>query len=659
MDEDVNEQLSTPESEFHKQMLKESLDLLKMSRSKMVKKYADWDLFQQVYKGERTMDNKDIQARERKEPEKMVVPLTFAQIQAFISFCFSIYTQRDRFFELVGSGVEDWKPAKIAEALLQRDLNHNQWNVHLYQLLLNISRFGLGVIEHSWTKETQMQWVNAPQPATPDLGGVAMNFQTPQMALQEVVSYLGNRIETVSPYRFFPDPRMPIGRLQEGEFCASECDVSPIWLKKMQRWGMLTGCDKVPDMASNAWEWRLDNGMRSDVTYDRANGKQKGGVIFTKLQREIIPKDYKLDSGKPLGPEDYPIKYIICIANDSRVLKCEPLNYLHNKFTYDAAQLHPDEMISLNAGIAETINELQSVITWLFNSRITNVRKIIQDRMVVDPEGVNMADVADRKSVIRLKPGASRSGVERWISQLSTQDVTQGHIDDATALGQIMQLVTGINDNASGQYSSGRRSAEQTRAVNSGAAGRLKMYASLIWTQAIQPLGEKMLSNLRDGLDVEQMVRVMGLQLAQPQSPYAVGLKDASQFLGVTKADLIGNYDFEVQDGTLPTEKTQTAQLLQEILIQILSNPQAAAVLGLDAKALMTEIAELNNVRNPERFFLQPPVQGALMQAAQQTGQPQLGQPAGSAALTDSTIPAMQGAPTAAPALPSLNLGAS
>lgn len=638
MNEDVKKALGQPEnSEFHAKMLKECLELLKMSRSKMSKKYADWDLYEEVYRGQRMPDDKDVKARERKEPEKMVVPMTFAQVQSFVAFCFQLFTQRESFFEMIGMGVEDWKPAKIAESVLQRDLNHNKFVVHLYQFLLNIGKFGFGVFEHSWTKETAKVWQKRPRPPTSDLGGIPLNFGGEDVSLEEVTKYLGNWISSVNPYRFFPDPRVEPFKFQDGEFCASEMDVTHMWLRKQEKWGMLTNTKDVKDMKSEAWEWRLQQGLRSDVTYDRAEGKQKGGVIFTKVQREIIPCEYEMPNGKKLGEEDYPVKYIVCIANDSRVVKCEPLGYLHEHYTYSVSQLSPDDQNHLSSGIAELVQELQSVMTWLYNTRITSVRKVIQDRIVVDPEGVEMSDVAERKSVIRLKKGASRSGVERWITPLPVSDVTQGHIQDAMALGQIMQLVTGINENALGQYSTGRRSAEQTRAVNSGAASRLKMYASLIWTQGIQPLGEDCLSNLRDGLDVAQIVRIIGVQALSPLSPYAVNVQDIQNFSGITKTDLIGNYDFQTLDGTSPSEKFDVADTLQEVLIQLLTNPQAAAILGLDARALLSEIAELKNVRNPERFFLQPTQQAALMQAAQQAQNPALAQVAGSAGIVSQT----------------------
>lgn len=633
--------------DLHGQLLKETVDLLKMSRSKMSKRYRDWDMYEEVYRAERRIDSDDVKAKERKEPTKMVVPMTLAQVQAFVGYAFQMFTQRNSFFELTGMGMEDWKPAKIAEAFLDRDLAYNQWPVKLYQFLLNVGKFGLGVLGHTWTRIAQQQLVQVQVPQTPGLNGVQLNFQAPSYAYQDVVSFLGNAVENISPYRWFPDPRVSLSEFQKGDFCAHEKDVTHTWLKKMEKNGMFQGVKWVKDMPMAMWEWRSEHGLRSDVEYDKTTTKQKGGVILTSIEREITPADYKLPDGSSLGEEDFPIKYIIVVANDTRIIKAEPLNYKHDHYKYSAAQLTPDDQRHINAGIAEWVNELQSVISWLINSRITSVRKVIQDRMIVDTEGIEMSDLAERRPIIRLKKGA-RGGVDRYAKQLQVNDVTQTNITDSQALGQIMQLVTSINDNAQGQYSSGRRSATQTQAANAGAGSRLKMYCSLIWAQGLLPLGQDMLSNLRDGLDDEQIVKLMGQQVQQPISPYAVGQFDVNNFLSqsvsATKADLIGNYDFKVLEGTMPSEKMDIADQLQQLLEALISNPQAAMILGLDAKALLQEIAELRNIRNPEKFNLQAAQFMQMMQASQQANaqdQPQVAQqlalPAASAASTQAT----------------------
>jgi hypothetical protein len=672
-------------SSFHQQMLDKCKLLLRMSRDHMVKYYGKWDSYNDTYRGIRQRDDKDIKARERREPEKMVVPLTYAQVQTFAAFCFLLFTQNPTFFEINGSGIEDWKASKIAEAVLQRDLLYNNYYSKLYQWLLDIGRFGIGIFKHYWVRETQRStsMTQPEQQAAVDMvsqGSVASTFAgapMPEAAPTGQVNsttttktkYLGNRIVNISPYRWFPDPRVPISRFQEGEFCCSEEDVSRIWLKQMEVDGMFYGTEFIPRMPTEEWQRRKETTRTNLIALDATGAGQVGespkdGVVMSEIQINVVPKEWKIDN-EPIGPEDYPVKYVVVIGNDSRIIKCEPLGYEHNEFTYSATEMSPDQHQFLNAGFAETIDQLQDTVTWLINAKITSTRKTIQNFLVVDPEGVEMKDLADRNPVIRLKKGMARSGVDRWIKQLTITDVTQNHLKEADILQGLIELVTGINENALGQYSSGRRSATQTQAVNQGGSSRLRMIAHVIYSSCLDPMARNLLSNLRDGLDEPQLVRVMGLQTIQPVSPYAVNSGNFAQFLTVDKSDLIGNYDFDLMDATLPSDKQRLAGIYQEILQECIQNPQGMALFGIDPRALFQEILELNGVKNPERFLLQAQQQQALLQAShlmQQDPQQVMQAAAGPAAMAASSAQqqnqsgqqqvAPQGAPTGAPIIP-------
>jgi hypothetical protein len=249
-------------------------------------------------------------------------------------------------------------------------------------------------------------------------------------------------------------------------------------------------------------------------------------------------------------------------------------------------------------GLADLVDSLQDVISWLINSHITSVRKVISNYLIVDPDSVEMDDIKQRRPVIRLKPGAARSGIERWIKQLNIQDVTQNHISDSQVLLKFIELATGINENLLGQFHSGRRSATEARNVSSSAASRLKMIIANIYFTALEPLGRQMLSNLRDGLTQETFLRMFG------------GDSDPTSFMTlkkVTRGDLIGDYDFQIFDGTLPSEKGYTADTLVELLTALISNPNAIPLLGMDPKLVLFEAMRLKGIRHPQRFSLNNP----------------------------------------------------
>ena len=622
MEDFVKSSLSQEDQDpFHQQMLGDCRNLISLSRRKMASFYPAWDNNDRVYRGIQGLDPADKKAAERKEPVKMIVPLSYSQVQTFVSFCYSLYTQREHLFELLGVSEDDHRAAKIGEAFLARDLAYNVFQARLYQFLLDIGRFSVGVLKTSWVRETQLTRVTKQKPGFNFLG---MQIGGGTYEVEEITTkYLGNRIMNVSPYRFFPDTRLPICRFQEGEFCASEDEYSWVTLKQMEADGQVTGIDFIRPMSKKMLEdrgtSRLSDDFDASSVFDPSgnSAQSKGTVVVTEVQRILIPKQY-LINGVPLGEQDYPTKYVIWYANDNRVIKCEPLGYLHNQFTYDVAEYNPDMHNTVNMSLSDTIDMLQSTLSWFINSRITSVRKVISNLLVVDPDGVEMKDLDARNPIIRLKPSAANRGVDRFVKQLNVTDVTTNHIADAKYLQELVQLTTGINDNLLGQFHTGRRSATEARNVTSSAAARIKMLAEIIYRTAIEPMGKKMISNLRDGLDEETVVRLVGIEPA---------LKDFDGFVKADKSQLVGSYDFEIFDGTLPSEKGLRAQTLQELLIALMSNPEAAIILGLDPKAILMEQLELQGIRNPERFTLQAPPQqagapGNVTPLAQPSAQP-------------------------------------
>lgn len=614
MDERIKQELEREEATpFHEELLNRCIRLVDMSRSKMQENYDAWDRYDEIYRGYMAPDAQDQKASDRKEPTKMVVPLTYSQVQTFVAFCMSLFYQRPRVFELIGMGAEDHVPAKIGEALLDRDLTHNTFDAKCDQFLTDIGRFGLGVLKNGWVVEHQKELV---QRESPGLSFFGLQLGQPSITevMEDVVKYAGNKINNISPYRFFPDVRLPLSRFQEGEFCASEDEIGYQTLRQMEYDGQVAGIKYVKPLSVAAL---TDSKRNRKLVHTTVTEKMQathgdmppsGTVIVTECQMKLIPADMKVADGQPLGTSTVPEIWNVWYANDQRVIKAEPLGYVHNQFTYSLAEYSPDQHNVVNAGLSEIIDQLQGVVTWLINSHITSVRKTIQNWIVVDPKGVELDDLRNRSPVIRLKGAAGMQGVDRWVKQLNVNDVTQGHVQDAEYLHKLVQVVTGINENALGQFHTGRRSATEARAVNLSAATRLKKTAQLIWKTALVPLAKQMLSNLREGLDVDTYVRVIG-DNADPTQYIS--------FKKVNRQDLVGDYDFQVFDGTLPTERLAQAAALKELLVALMSNPEAIPMLGYDPKALLREVLELEGIKHPERFMLS---MESMMQLAMMSG---------------------------------------
>lgn len=629
MDDKVKAELSQKQhTPFHSRLLEHCKALVNMSRSDMSSYHNDWEDADMVYRGQRTRDKDDESANKKGAPSKIVVPLTYAQVQTFIAFVMSLYEQRDRFFELEGTGEEDHRAAKLGEALLDQNLEYNQFSLVLYQFLLNVGRFSLGVLKHSWVEKTERVWVEEEQPVRPGWGRpVAMLGSlfnpTPQMQKVQVpkdqIEYMGNEVTSISPFCFYPDTRFPLTRFQEGEFCASEEEVSMTSLRRGQKDGMYVGIEHIEPMRDETFRNRKGYKFAHFRTAGKdVRGQAESTVIRTTVQIELTPSQFKLSDGTTMGTSDVPEKWLVEIANDNRIIRAQPMGYAHNNFTYSVGQFSPDEKSLINETIADMVSHLQSVIDWLINSHITNVRKHISNRLVIDPAGIHFEDVRDHKPVIRLKPGAANTGVDRYVKQLNVSDVTRGHISDVQTLMQFVFMTTSISDNLMGQYHSGRRSAREAANTANASGQRLRTIAKLLYDGALKPMGKDMLSNLRDGLTEDMFVTVSGDAFPDWSAYKHFKLEDGRVKVAVNRTNLNGRFDFKVFEGILPSDKHMQAETLEQTLLALLKNPEGLAVLtqvlGYDPQKLFTEVLQLRGVKHPNRFKLD---QARLMQFQQ------------------------------------------
>jgi hypothetical protein len=170
-------------------------------------------------------------------------------------------------------------------------------------------------------------------------------------------------------------------------------------------------------------------------------------------------------------------------------------------------------------------------------------------------------------------------------------------MNDSALLQQLMGIITGVNDNAMGQYNGGRRSATEARVVTSASAGRMKMAAMLMFESAFAPLGQMHLSNLRQSLSWEMFKRIMGTSATVPlEALYA-------RFQGEPE-DIISSRDYFIMDTQLAAEKGYVAQSLQELLGLVLSNPETGPMFDISAKGLLEEIQRLRGAGDISRFSL-------------------------------------------------------
>lgn len=613
---DVSQHLTDEkQSRFHEKMLTECLADIKRSRSKMSGYYPQWDLQDQVYRGEREPDLDDKKQELEGKPIKMILPTTRAQIDSYVSFLFGLFTQNAQPFELEPSpdATDYGTKWKDCEAILKRDCGKSSWNKVLNQYLLDTARFGIAPLEITWTKQEVQIWVNQAKDKEYTTDSIKVSAPEPS-GYQKFVKFEGNIVRNISPYRFFPDPEFPLCDFAKGKFCASEEDFTMADLRKFEANGEVAGVDFIEAPAKNLDRFR---GSPSRLSFGRfpedwSNENARSPVCVTKETKWIIPSKWELDNKKPLGDEDFPVLYKIWYANDNRVIKCQAAEEWHQEFSYSIGQYSYDMHRLLSLGLADLIYPLQDTSSWFLNSRITNVRRCIANRNVINPTLVETKSY-DGEGDIIMRKGFGRTDPRLAVQQLAVQDVTQGHLNDLDVLNKMTQQVTGVNDNLQGQMNTGRRSAQENRVQTAGAASRLKTQARLLWECGLGRAGRLMLTNSRQSLSMESFAKALG------QDPEKIAERFAL-FQGSPEEIVCGD-DYLIFDSTLTSEKGFAAQSLQEIFsIVAQANPFAMQQFAsqIDLVKIFDEMQYLRDGTRVERFMYTPEQQQMLMRAQMQ-----------------------------------------
>lgn len=574
-------------------------DLVKLvrdARSHIGSHYEQWDQSLEAYSAERKDDKDSEKAARKKQPKPLNIPLTKAQVQTFVTFVILLYTQNENPLSIHPTGNEDYKLRDIINKLLGRECRNNAIFNKWVQFLLDVARFNLGVMKTTWRYETYKYEAEVPSEMMPMMGEADMlTMVTAPTTENEVVKFEGNYVENISPYNFFWDTNMPVTRWQEGVFAADETSYSIRQIKSWEKQGMAYGTKFLNKMEHDTLRTRGETrlpGFGEDSNEKKRNETDKNfNVVVTTVYYKMMADDYNL--GEDQQEELYEIK----LANDDRIISMEKFDARHCMFPYDIACLSPDHLSELSDSLAKLIDPLQEVVTWLFNSRIASVRTNLQGRVVVDARHVELEDLQTGAPYIRAKKSAPPIGLDKFVHQLRTVDTTMSHLSDAGETIKLINMVSGVNENAMGQVASGRRSATENRAANTGASSRMKMEASCIWNQAMVSQGKKMLLNLRQEISIECFQRILGMS------------EDIAALYPQFKPDnsytLIESEDFFVEDSTTATEKGYVAQSLQELVVAVMGNPMVMQVVPLDLKAMIEEIQSLRGVKNLSRFFIQ------------------------------------------------------
>ena len=355
-------------------------------------------------------------------------------------------------------------------------------------------------------------------------------------------------------------------------------------------------------MASDqqAWEahrWHQEEGRGLSVDPLTPNERSAGRTssFFQLGNSRIVDEAWIKLAGYQVNlPTLDSVWLLVSIIDESMVIRCQ-LNPYGRMFPVVIGGLYHDTHKNYAQSLYDLYLPLHDIATWLLRSRIDNVQSAMNNLIFVDPTRVAVSDLIDRNpwGVVRSLPG-HEPGEGVFIANIP--DVTRGHWNDIGALSEIKQRLSAASDAQQGMPSPGsdRTTAYEVQRLTQLGSQRLGVLSRIISAQSIRPLVRMSVENIQDAIALNGSIRMGNDQSNETLEPM---IQDG--YLDYSNADLQGEIEYLVVDGTLPIEPSRSPESWLNA-VQVAS--QSGLGMELDLKAMTLEAVRSMGISDIDRF---------------------------------------------------------
>lgn len=576
-----------PDSELHGKVLDKLNAMWDFGKGEMKKHYSRWNFAEQRIQAFTSMEDYERLMNQLQEvdalppePVSVIVPYSYATLHAAATYIHSVLLGRKPVFPLLATRGTETDRARRMEIALQHNLDASRGQETLWQLIWDPLIYGFSVVRNGWeTRQGQtIQW----------LAGMRQ--------LVDETIFAGNVITAIDPYAFVPDPRVPIHQCNiRGDFMFFENSVSATTLRDLEKRGLLKYVEAGlrrqrqfratgDDQAVSESRRRIKIGVRAESLITPTKVTQFATIREGTVR--LVPKEWGL------GDSDTSQLWKFSWFK-GQIIQAEPLGMIHNMHPMAATEPTSFGHDFMSVSWHDMIGPFQDVLSWLVSSRMENVRAAINNQFIADPARVDINDVRSSPigRVIRLKQTAQGLPIKEAIEQVIVNDVTRGHLADIQTMRILADTITGVNDNLRGiQTAGGRRSATEARQSMQAGAQRLSGMAIRISAQAFSPLAQQMIMNIQQFMPEKLWVEMTG----DDGAPMSTQL---------TPEMLVGSYNYQVSDGTLPYDKQALLETWKELMFGIAKDPELRQTWSLPK--IFRYVAELGGAKNIDSFKAQ------------------------------------------------------
>lgn len=608
-----------PGTAQHAYVLRYLMDRLNWSEQKMSQFYPRWRANEQRHQAYVTLPEYDRilssmrDNRKPPEPASIVVPYNWATQQTIVTYLLHTFGGRKPIVQVGAYRGEQVQRAKNMETLLQYNFDFKRYVYHLYNLFTNGELYGLAIQRNMWTRETRLKTVT--RPPSPQLAYMSSLMGVPaneNRVTERAVSFEGNDISVLSPYMFFPDPRVPmVDVADKGEFVFWRSFEGRHILLRAEASGQIKWVKYASSHEPYSPQFGGDSaaGIRAlgDSLTNAVNGMGDGYAVGNNMQVdqgtvEIIPAELGLSQSRE------PEKWLFTIINKCQIVQAEPLGANHGQHPVSVAEPNAFGHSFGQIGTADLNAPIQDLMSWMINSHIFNVRASLNNLFFVDPNRVEMDDFLDPQpgGIVRLKMTPfGNMDVRTFVQQMPVQDITRAHLQDFELIQRIGADLTGATDNMRGlQDSGGRKTATEVRTSFEAGGSRLASRAMLYGAMCITPGASQMASNFQQYLSQEMELRVLGSD-------------GREHSVRINPEGLEGDFFFPIHDGTLPMDKVAMLDTWRQLFMGIVQDPSGMLQQQYNAPAIFRFMAKLSGAQNIDEFNVTAGNPDALAMQAQ------------------------------------------
>jgi len=540
-----------PGSKLHDDLVTKIMQRAIFSSNQMRNRFKSWKKIDEKMTGYILLDDDEdnIKDDDERKPVSIVFPHSYAILETMLAYMMAAFVQRPIFL-YEGSGPEDIFGAMMLEIAIAQQCEHSKVALNLATMFSDAFKYGFSPVTPYWNREFGIRRRTVEE--TSSMFSFLTGRREQSVEEFEELLFEGNALANIDPYKYLPDPDVPIHKVQDGEFTGWVDETRYVSLLEEEKYSdgemfNVQYVDHVPGRRTTVFSTDESGRHTRSKLHHSEDSTYIRPVDNINMYVNLIPKEWKL------GTNEYPEKWFFTVSNDSVLIRANRVKMTHNKFPVAVVAPESDGYTLTPISRMEMLYPMQDMLDWMMNTHVANVRKAINDTLVVDPSLINMPDVKDPKpgGLYRLRKRAWGRGVKDAIMQLPVGDVTRGHVADSGLLANLMQTISGADESSMGSLRQGgpeRLTAAEFRGTKVGNVSRFERIARMISLQGLTDVAYMFASHAQQFMSQETYGKTTGRWAATLAAEYGA---QQNRIL-ISPYELQIAYDVIAKDGSVP-----------------------------------------------------------------------------------------------------------